>query len=342
MRPATRCIAGAAFAIMVAGAASGCVPERNGPAIVPATASPVTAETGPPSVAVAPSPSGSADQAALLVLLGTPGAMHLGWLDQGSFTPLPTPADTRWVAGRSSRGLVATVGADGQIFAAAPFGPRDRPDWGEIPLEPAARAWLGRPPAVAVADPNGELIAAVATDPGSGSRETHLVIVDPGGGPARVVAVPGTWDGRAPSWLGPGRIVVSTRDRTDRVGLVVVDLATARTRPLGADIAAYAVSGDGSTIAWQGRDDGAIAVGPVGRVDAGLALDLVAIAGPPRVAAQLLLDAAGRRLAVAWLDDAGDTATWAIYERTGAGWTPTRAGPLPGGASRLVLVSLDP
>ena len=268
--------------------------------------------------------------------------MRLGWLDGDGKPLLLVPADTRWVAGRPSHGLLATVGAEGRIFVADPVPSDGAPLWREIGIDPAARRWLGWPPAVAVADPSGTTVAAVATDPGSGALESHLVLVDPKGGPTRVVGVPGTWDGRAPAWLGPDRILISTRDRADRAGLVQVDPATGATERWDGESAAFAVSGDGSTVAYQARDDDRIVVGPVARARAGQALDPVAVHGPPRVAAQLLLDATGQRLAVAWLDDTGETTAYALYERRGGGWALVRAGPVPGGATRLVLVSLDP
>jgi hypothetical protein len=347
-----RRVASPALAIVIAGAAA-CAPN---PSPSPTSSIMARPPTEPPTTASAPlattastqpasstaEPTNQDSGPAVLVLLGTPGAMRLDRLDGRGSTPILVPVDTRWVAGRPSHGLLATVGADGRIFATKPVPAGGRPEWQEVAVDPTARRWLGWPPAVAVADPTGAAIAAVATDPGSGALESHLVIVGRTGGRAKVVAVPGTWDGRAPAWLGPDRLVVSTRDRTDRAGLVTIDLAAGGTERWGAGIAAFAVSSDGSTIAWQGRDDGRIFIGPIGGAMAGQALDALAIGGRPRVAAQLLLDATGRRLAVAWLDDAGDTTDVATYERGVGGWALARTWPVPGDLTRLVLVSLDP
>ena len=360
MRLDARRVAGAALAIVVAGAAAACTPN---PVASPPSSNtdrspsgpPVTASTPPsPSPSQSPSPSpvrpvpsaidpaGQGTGPGVLVLLGTPGAMRLAWLDGRGPGPIPVPIDTRWVAGRPSRGLLATVGAAGRIFVADPIPAVGRTEWHEVVIVPTARRWLGWPPAVAIADPTGSTIAAVATDPGSGALESHLVIVGRTGGRAKVVAVPGTWDGRAPAWLGSDRLVVSTRDGTDRAGLVVIDPATGGTERGASGVAAFAVSGDGSTMAFQRRDDGRILVGPIGRALAGQALDQIHIDGRPRVAAQLLLDATGRQLAVAWLDDAGDTTDVTTYERSVGGWALARTWSVPGDVTRLVLVSLDP
>jgi hypothetical protein len=268
--------------------------------------------------------------------------MRLDWFGGRDPSPILVPVDTRWVTGRPSHGLLATVGAEGRILATDPIPADGRTEWHEVVVDPTARRWLGWPPAVAIADPIGTTIAAVAADPGSGALESHLVIVGRTGGRAKVVAVPGTWDGRTPAWLGSDRLVVSTRDGTDRTGLVVVDLATGGTQRGVSGVAAFAVSGDGTTLAFQRRDDGRILVGPIGRAMAGQALDQLPIDGRPRVAAQLLLDATGRRLAVAWLDDAGDTTDVTTYERGVGGWALARTWAVPGDVTRLVLVSLDP
>ena len=325
-----------ALAIAIASAAA-CSPT---PSVVPPATAP-TADPGPTTGAGRP-----ADDTHVLVLLGTPAEMRLGWLD-GSGHPqgsLAVPTGTRWAAGRPSHGLVASGEANGRLFASDSVAVGGAPEWTEIALDPAARAWLGRSPAVAVPDADGPLIAVVAADPGAGALETHVVIIDRTGGPATIVAVPGTWDGRAPAWIAPGRIAVSTRDATDRPGLVVVDLATGRSEREIEAIGAYAISDDGSTIVFQLRDGGGIAIGPLARALSGPAdeLDTLPVLDRRRVAAQVLLDAAGRRLAVAWLDEAGDTAGLAIYDLEAGRWRLVLDGPLPAGVTRAVLVSLDP
>lgn len=321
-----------ASAILLAGALAACLPQ-----VVPTASAP----SQPPSPG-ASEPTGL-PPLRLLVLVGTPGHMRLEWLDGVLETMLPLPVDDiQWVSGDPGRGLVATAGPGGWIFLTAPFGLGDRPGWREIPVDAGGREWLGQPLADAVADPRGEAIAVVAADPASGLADGHLVIVDPTGRPSRARVLPGRWDGRAPAWLTSTRVTVSTRDATDTTGLTIVDLGTGALERWGARIAAFAVSMDGRTIAWQDHDDGRIRAGPLARALADRAVDRLPPDPGARQAAQMLLDATGQRLGIAWLDDAGDTTAWTVYRKDAGGWAVERDGALPRGVSRAVLVSLGP
>jgi hypothetical protein len=324
-----------ATAIALAGGLAACSPEL---VRTPAPSGPAH----PP----APTPIASAGPTAtlqLLAALGTPGDMRLVLFDGDRQTLVPRPEpDIRWVSGSRDRGLVITVGAAGRILASGPVSNGAPPAWREIAIDADARRWLGRPVADAVADPGSGALAAVAADPASGTTDGHLVILDRSGGPTLVVLLPGRWDGRAPAWFGSGRIAVATRDTVDAPGLTIVDRATGGTVRWGTVIGAFAASDDGRTIAYQDSDDRRVLVGPVEAALGGGSLDSVPIDPPVPLAAQLLLDATGRRLAIAWLDEAGDTTSYAVYARGADGWRLSRVGPLPRGTSRAVLVSLGP
>jgi hypothetical protein len=279
----------------------------------------------------------------LLVLLGTPGHMRLAWFDGIRETAVALPdADARWVAGSPSQGLVATVGPAGRIYLSGPLVAGRPVAWHDLPVDAAGRQWLDQPLADAVPDPVSDAIAVVAADPASGFAGGHLVILDRSGRRGRAVAMAGRWDGRAPAWLDGGRIAISTRDTSDAVGLTIVDPATGLTLHRGTAIAACAASGDRRTIAWQDRDTRQFVVETVAGFGAREAQETLALDPVGRLAAQLLLDTTGRRMTVAWLDDAGDTTAYSIYELGAGGWAIVRAGALPPGTSRAVLVSLGP
>ena len=301
----------------------------------------------PPSSAPSSAPDRSADPSPgrldVLVLLGTPGHMRLAWLTDNAEVRIRLPDDDgRWVSGNPSRGLVMTVGPAGRIFVCGPFSAGHDPAWREIPVARDARQWLGQPVADAVVDPAGAMIAMVAADAAAGSSDGHLVILDPSGGPSRALVLKDRWDGRAPAWLGSGRVAISTRDRSDATALTIVDPRTGLTQRWGTAVAAFAVSGGAQTIAWQDGNDRRVLVGPLQPTLTDAPPDVVPPDPAAQLAAQLLLDATGRLLAVAWLDDAGDTRAYAIYERGASGWALLRGGRLPGGVSRAVLVSLGP
>ena len=318
-----------ASAILVVGALAAC-------GSVP---SPSPVPPSPPERSADP-PGGSPE---LLVLLRTPEHMRLAWLAGNAEVAIRTPdSDGRWVSGSPSRGLVLTVGPAGRIFIGGPLAAGRDPAWQEIPVARDARQWLGQPLADAVPDPASGMIALVAADAAAGFSDGHLVIVDPAGGPSHALILPDRWDGRAPAWLGSGRVAISTRDLGDATALTIVDPRTGATRRWGAAVAAFAVSGDARTIAWQDGNDRRVLVGPLEVTLAGASPNVVPPDPAARLAAQILLGDTGRFLAVAWLDDAGDTRAYSIYERGASGWALVRDGPLPGGVSRAVLVSLGP
>ncbi|HTC86529.1 MAG TPA: hypothetical protein VK656_07480, partial [Candidatus Acidoferrum sp.] len=107
---------------------------------------------------------------------------------------------------------------------------------------------------------------------------------------------------------------------------------------------AIAASGDGSTIVMVRPDEPDVV--RTGRAEAYLAgQDLTAVPignTAHQTAAQLLLDRAGTALAVAWLDETGDTIAVGVYRRGPFGWTLIGEAPLPGGATRAELVGYDP
>jgi hypothetical protein len=321
-----------ASAILVAGALAACMS-----CVVPTP----SAASDPPSATV--SEPAVLGPLRLLVLVGTPGQMRLEWLDGANEVPLPLLVDdVQWVSGSPDRGLVATAEPAGRIFVADPFDPGARPAWREIPVDATGRQWLGQPLADAVASPRGDAIAVVAADPASGLADGHIVILDPVGRPSHARVLPGRWDGRAPAWLTSGRVAVSTRDANDATGLTFVDVATGAVESWGTTVGAFAVSTDGITIAWQDRDDRRIVVGALQQARAGRPVQAVRLGPSPGLASQVLLDATGRRLGIAWLDDAGDTTSYAVYRRDAGGWALERDGALPRGTSRAVLVSLGP
>jgi hypothetical protein len=325
----TRRFVSRALAILVAGAFAACSTVQQ---LSPARPSPPDRTAGPLETGMD-----------LLVLLGTPRHMRLAWLAGNGEVTIRTPdEDAQWISGSPTRGLVMTTASTSRILVADPFAAGHAPTWREIPVDRDARQWLGQPLADAVADPAGGRIAAIAADPATGFSDGHLVILDPFGGPSHALILPGRWDGRAPAWLDSGRIAISTRDNSDATGLTIVDPRTGGMQRWGQAVAAFAVSDDGLTIAWQDRDDRRIVVGPLEPTLAGASPDVVPADPAGRLAAQLLLGATGQRLAVAWLDDAGDTRGYSIYERGSSGWALVRGGPLPGGTSRAVLVSLGP
>ena len=331
-----------------------CAPAPSDPGRRPSASSSV--EPARPSHAPSPGASiGTGGTEGLWVLVGSPGAMRLvrSAGEQGLLAPDPAtaglPPDARWVSGDADRGFVATVGATGRILTPAPTragAAGHAAGWRPVSIRPAPGSTFRGPPSFAALSPDGRSIAATVGDPTSGAADAGLLVVDRASGRATVAALDGRLDGYPPAWLGDGTVAVPILDRSDTATMAVVDRATGRVvhRPaLGGSLAA---SADGQRIAMSSHAGDRIVVGD--STDLGSSagwIDAVSPTGlpdPTDRAAQVLLDATGTRLAVAWLDATGEASNVTVYGAVEGGWTLAGAVSLPSGATRVVLVGFDP
>ena len=290
------------------------------------------------------SPDRGAGTVGLVALVGRVGDMRLEHLGDGvDGTPAVPDPDTRWVSGDRSRGLVLTVGLAGRLLSTGPFAAEAPTEWRRTEIRTMGGALPRHPPAFATLSPDGRRIAAVAADMDGGGSDTQLVVIDRDTGEAVIYDLHASIDGRPPAWLAEDIVAIVVRDATDRTAITRLRLPGGEASTLAVQSGPFTASGDGSIVALQTRGDQQIVVGSRVDLEAGRPLEVVRtdLDGNP-LAAQLLLDARGDRLAVAWLDDAGDTRSIAVYVRGPDGWTPLRRWDLPPGANRAVLGGFDP
>ena len=322
----------------------GCAPA---PSISPARSAAAT--DAPPSVQVH-------------ILVGVPGAMRLASVMGGAAgsgghiepaspaTGRPNPAgsggldgvpdDARWMSGSPTVGYVATSRDTGRIYASGPVAPGSPAAWREVVLHGPAPAALAAPRSFAVLSPDGASIAALAGTPGSGRTDARLLLIEHATGTTRAIALGESLDGRPPVWMGTDRVAVALRDRDDRRLLAMVDGASGTIRARAGNGGCLGVSGDGSTVVSTDPDTvDSVATGPTDDFAAGSHLTDAPIGNTAHeTPAQLLLDGSGSTLAVAWLDDAGDTTAIGVYSKGTLGWTLLFEAPLPADATRAVLV----
>ncbi len=273
--------------------------------------------------------------------------------EQGVLAPDPAtsglPPDARWVSGDAGRGFVATAGPTGRILTLDPTragSSGHAAGWRPFSIRPAPGSTFRGPPSFAALSPDGRSIAATIGDPTSGAADAGLLIVDRASGRASVANLDGRLDGYPPAWLGNRTVAVPILDRSDTATIAVVDGATggvAQRPGLGGSLAA---STDGRRIAMSSHAGDRIVVGD--STDLGSSAgwtEVVArtnLPDPTDRAAQVLLDATGTRLAVAWLGVTGEAANVTVYGAVDGGWTAAGTVALPGGATRVVLVGFDP
>ena len=287
------------------------------------------------------SPDGAAGTVGLVVLVGRVGAMRLEHLGDGIGGPIQVPGpDARWVSGDRARGLVLTGG--GQLLSTGPFAVEAPAEWRRLEIRASGGAAPRHPLAFATLSPDGRRIAAIAMDVDSGG-DAQLVVIARDTGDAVVYDVHASSDGRPPVWLADDLVAIPVRDAADRTAITRLHLPGGEASTLAVRSGPFTASVDGSIVGLQTRGDQRIVVGPWVDIEAGRSLEVVRtdLDGNP-LAAQLLLDARGDRLAVAWLDDAGDTRAIAVYGRRPGEWTTLRRWDLPAGANRAVLGGFDP
>ena len=289
------------------------------------------------------SPDGAAGTVGLVVLVGRVGDMRLEHVGDGAGGAPNVPgADARWVSGDRVRGLVLAVGVDGHLLSTGPFAAEAPAEWRRLEIRVSGGAAPRHPLAFATLSPDGRRIAAIAMDVDSGG-DAQLVVIARDTGDAVVYDVHASSDGRPPVWLADDLVAIPVRDAADRTAITRLHLPGGEASTLAVRSGPFTASVDGSIVGLQTRSDQRIVVGPWVDIEAGRSLEVVRtdLDGNP-LAAQLLLDAHGDRLAVAWLDDAGDTRAIAVYGRGPDGWTTLRRWDLPAGANRAVLGGFDP
>jgi hypothetical protein len=343
-----------ALAFTAALAPGACAPGPSVPDPRPSVVSPTG--RSPSSDTPTPSPSRAvAGPTGLWLLVGTPGSMRLVRSIGDRTGPARDrqteglPLDARWVSGDTTHGFVATVGATGRILTLHPTGAGSTGPpgtWKRVDIRPAAGSTDRGGPSFAALSLDGRSIAATVGDPTSGAVDAGLIVVDRTGARATVTPLDGRLDGHPPVWLGDTTVAVPILDRSDAATIAFVDRAGGRVthRPgLGGSLAA---STDGGFVAMSSRGGDRVVAGrstDLGGSDGWV--DVVGASGfpdPTDRAAQVLLDATGARLAVAWLDAAGEASTVTTYRIVGAGWVPAGVVALPGGATRVALVGFDP
>jgi len=282
------------------------------------------------------------------LLLGTRGDLRLerrttSGPDVSPRIPGP-PTDTRWASGDLARGFVAGTDPAGWFWALTVRGGRPANAWRRMVI--AARGVAPAPPSFPTLSPDGGRVAAALGDPASGAADAALLIVDPTSGRTVRIALDGRSDGRPPAWLGSGTVVVPILDRNDAPTLAVVETGTGAVSHRPSPGGAFAASGDGRMVAAADRGSTRVRTGPAnaaGDPDAWAAVaDVIEPPDGAIQAGQLLLDMTGSRLAVAWLDAAGDPSGVTVYGRAGDRWERRANVPLPGGMDVVVLVGFDP
>lgn len=333
-RMLSRRVTAVAVALLVAAPIS-----CDGPAPSPA-ANTAAAGSPSPSPTAAGTPQGSA--AALWCLCGIAAALELRTVDGSSTVTLPPSiADPSWASGDAATGFVVTAGRRGGIYDSGPH-PGTVPRWTRLVPGGVTAEDLGRVWSFGTVSPDRMRVAAIAGRPGSGVRETRLIVVSRGDGQATVTAIAAEEDGRPAVWFDDRTIGILIRDALDRPAIEIVDIATDRRRTVTTDSGAIASAAAAGLVAFQSRSDGRVLVGPSSGLGTAAAFAALPTGTTVRTAGQLLLDDGGRRLAAMWIDDAGDPASIGVYERTAISWTFVAEFILAPGTTRAILAGFDP
>ena len=330
-------IAGCAPAVPTAPAPTPAVPSASTPiesatGVVPPTADAATPAAPTPSAspgqtpsasATPPTPTGAPARPELLLLAydGDAAALSLVRLS-GNVVPLPLPDPSVAAVAPTAGGRLVAVLRDGRAFV-APRGPAGLvagTGWralaltGSGAMPPSAIVWS------ATSSPDGTRLAAVAR-PRDVRSPSALIVIEPGRGRRDIRPLADESEGVAPAWIDETRVAIVQRDRSDRLFLALVAVATGQVADR-LPIRAYdfGTSRDARTSVVLTGDR--IVVGPTASViETGLAPDL-GPAMPPGdlVKGGIALSDDGRYLAVAIEEGDPGSSRIAIYELTGGAW----------------------
>lgn len=349
-RIVARRVAAVAVALLVAGPVSCDIPPHD----TTPEASPSALASGRPSPASStetsqPMPTSGSSFAAtpvgtvtgLWCLCGTSAGIELRTADGSATVTLPSSiSGPAWAAGDAATGFIVTAGGGGLYDSGSH--PDGAPGWDRLPITGVPAGELDREWAFGSVSPDRTRVAAIAGSPGSGVRDTRLIVVGRRDGQAIVTNLAAEEDGRPAVWFDDRTVGVPIRDALDRPALEIVDLGTGSRRVVTTDAGAIATASATGSVAFQARSDGRILVGPASGLGTNAGFSTIPTGAVMRTAGQLILDDRGQRLAVVWTDDSGDEESIGVYERAGGAWKFVTEVMLPPGTTRAVLAGFDP
>jgi hypothetical protein len=310
---------------MVAAVACGNRPPSGSSSASPDLATTIaTATTGP-------SPDGSADVEpgdldGLVVLTGD--ALSIG-SPAGALIPFHGPAVDAFSATRG-RLIVQTAGPSFSIADIDRAGVSP-PAWRVVDL-PAldGRRLLSAP----VLSDRGDRIAVEIGAPGR-AIGFDVLVIDLAGGVPTVVSIGREANG-PPVWIDDSSLLLEVLPTPGGTRFLRLDFGTGQVAPIAADGFGPAISGDGSLLAIASADGSVVAVPAAGWL-AGSPPDEGTLVDASGSVFELVVDVAGRRVAIGYADDAGDPASIAVFVRGTGAWrrnaVPARV--VPGGPTML-------
>jgi hypothetical protein len=327
--PPTRLLGGSLL-LLAAFVTAGCERLPPPPAVSPVAARPTPSPTGSaaasqPTVAASPSVGPSAMTrpprvpfAGLAMLVG-PDLVVVG--TDGVARHVSGPAEPiEAVAVSAGRVVVRTAGPAFHVARVDDMEAGiEAIRWRRIDIDPGVAL---RPLAATAPSPDGERVAILAADVGSG-EPFQVVIVDVSTAQAVVFDVDREANG-PPIWLDDTTILLEIAASSRGGPFVTLDADTGRISATNAAGGAPAISGDGARVAVLGLDPrSSVAVLPTSEWLTGAHGDAAAQLGVPFAAsvAGMALDGSGERLAVGVANDDGDPVAIEAYGREPGGWT---------------------
>ena len=276
-----------------------------------------SASPGAASVGIAttePSPDGSTDVQpgdldGLVVLTG--GALSIG-SPAGALIAFHGPAVESFSATRG-RLIVETAGPSFSIADVDQSG-ASPPAWRIVDL-PAleGRRLLSAP----ILSARGDRIA-VETGAAGPAIGFDALVIDVAGGVPTVVSIGRDANG-PPVWIDDSSLLLEVLPTPGGTRFLRLDLETGQLAPIAADGFGPAISGDGSVLAIASADGSVVAVAAAGWL-AGNPPDEGTLVDASGSVFELAADAAGRRVAIGYADDAGDPASIAVFVREAGAW----------------------
>jgi hypothetical protein len=239
-----------------------------------------------------------------LLSIGAPGG-----------TLVPIDGSPGQVTGLSAINGLLLVQTAGPMFALAEIDLQDMsaPAWHVVKL-PAlgGRKQLSTP----VLSPGGDKAAVTAA--AGRANMFDIVVLDLAGGVPTVVSLDREPNG-PPAWIDDSSLLLEVLPIAGRSRFVRLNVVTRRVDPVAGDGFGPAISGDGSTLAVASTDGSVVAVPAAGWL-AGKPPDEGSLVDASGTAFELAVDAAGRRIAIGYADEAGDPASVAVVVHAGGAW----------------------